>query len=286
MILKEFSCGKKRFLSLQCDNCQLIFERSYGINQHKIKFHFCTRACSQAARSTDGVLRPIMEATMRRKYGDDYQAKISAKIQSSTSPDKRRARTLKARKTIFERYGVNSAVEIPHVIRARESYQITPDVIAKRKATTFKRFGVESVLSLERVHALANTPNACHKRHATMRDNGSYFTSKPENNFYEFLCEKFGKDNVIRQFEINSWPIDFYVKSIDMYVQFDGEYWHGLNRSLEEILRFKTPRDKTIHCKYQIDRRQDVWFKSTNRRLIRITDKQFARGEVPNELKK
>ena len=69
-------------------------------------------------------------------------------------------------------------------------------------------------------------------------------------------------------------------------VQFDGEYWHGLNRSLEEILRFKTPRDKTIHCKYQIDRRQDEWFKSTNRRLIRIIDKQFARGEVPNELKK
>ena len=84
---------------------------------------------------------------------------------------------------------------------------------------------------------------------------------------------------------MNKWPIDFYVKDNDTYIQFDGEYWHGLDRPLDEIAKFKTPRDRTILRKYQIDREQVEWFRSTGKRLLRITDQQFARGDLPDELK-
>lgn len=155
--------------------------------------------------------------------------------------------------------------------------RVQPDVVAKQQATVLARFGVKSVLSLPEVHFLANTPEKCRQRHETMKRNGSYFNSKSEDAFYEWLVLQFG--NVERQVVVNKWPIDFYVKSIDTYVQFDGEYWHGLDRSLEEIMRFKTPRDRTILLKYQIDRRQDEWFHKNNLKLIRVTDKQFKAGQ-------
>lgn len=158
--------------------------------------------------------------------------------------------------------------------------RVRPDVVAKQQATVQARFGVKSVLALPEIHALANTPEKCRQRHETMRDNGSYFNSKSEDKFYDLLVVLYGLENVQRQFVINKWPIDFYVQTTDTYVQFDGEYWHGLDRPLTEIMKFKTPRDKTILRKHQIDREQDNWFRDNDKRLVRITDKQFQRGQL------
>lgn len=155
-----------------------------------------------------------------------------------------------------------------------------PEVIARRKAVTKERYGVESMLMLPEVRALANTPEKCRQRHETMKRNGSYFNSRSEDAFYGWLVGRFGEDDVERQVVVSKWPIDFHVKSIDTYVQFDGEYWHGLDRPLEEIMKFKTPRDQTIMRKFQIDREQDVWFAENSLRLIRVTDKQFKRREL------
>jgi hypothetical protein len=32
------------------------------------------------------------------------------------------------------------------------------------------------------------------------------------------------------------WPVDFYVKSINTYIQYDSEYWHGLDRSIDVMM--------------------------------------------------
>lgn len=117
-----------------------------------------------------------------------------------------------------------------------------------------------------------------------MKRNGSYFNSSSEHAFFAHLVCKFGQENVERQAVINKWPIDFYVKTIDAYVQFDGEYWHGLDRPLENIAKFATPRDKTILRKFQIDREQDVWFQTHHKTFIRVTDKQFQRNNYDNRL--
>lgn len=267
-----------RFLQLRCDHCKVEFEYPYSRGKSELRFHFCTRACSQAARGKEGVLRPIMEETMRRKMGDDWAKKISQKAQAASTPEQKKERAQKAKRTVIERYGANSAVQIPHVRAAADAVRGSPESVAKRKATTRVRFGVESVLSLPEVHALANTPEKCRQRHETMKRNGSYFNSKSEHAFYDWLVERFG--DVERQVVVNKWPIDFHVKSTDTYVQFDGAYWHGLDRSLDEIARFKTPRDRTILRKFQIDREQDAWFAENSMRLVRVIDKQFKQGKL------
>lgn len=69
----------------------------------------------------------------------------------------------------------------------------------------------------------------------------------------------------------------FYIPEIDTYVQFDGVYWHGLDRPLEEIAKYKTKRDVQIYKKWLSDREQDRWFKEQGMKLVRITDIQYLK---------
>lgn len=269
-----------RILQLCCDHCNIVFEIPYCKGKISRTFHFCKFACSQAARGNGGVLRPIMEETMRRKMGDDWAKQIRRKAHESQTSEQRKVWAQKAKQTVLERYGANSACQIPHVRKSCLEKGQTSEAKAKRKATTLAHFGVESVLSLPQIHHLANTPEACLKRHETMVRNGTYFTSRPEERCYELLCEKFGSDDVFRQVWMNRWPIDFYIESIDTYVQEDGVYLHGLNRPIELIAERRTEKDRQIHEKWLTDRRQDAWFLEKNKRLIRITDEQVKRGEI------
>ena len=86
----------------------------------------------------------------------------------------------------------------------------------------------------------------------------------------------FNINDIIRQITINGWSIDFYIISIDTYVQFDGTYWHGLNRSIEEIKEFKHPRDKDIFDTMQRDVLQNEWFKTHNLNLVRVIDNKTS----------
>lgn len=288
LLVERTVCGlngrPKRVFTLRCDQCGVEFEKPGNYNVHK-RHHICSRQCLNDAHGVNGILRPIMVQTMQQKMGDDWASQIGRKISAASTPAQFKARAQKAKQTVIERYGANSACQIPHVRQSCLTKGSSPEAIAKRKATNVERFGVESTLSLPEVHALANTPEKCQQRHETMKRNGSYFNSKQEHTFNDWLVSRFGATDVERQVVINTWPIDFYVKSIDTYVQFDGEYWHGLDRPLEQIMQFKTPRDRTIFRKYHIDREQDVWFTAFGKRLIRITNQQFARGDIPDELK-
>jgi hypothetical protein len=108
-----------------------------------------------------------------------------------------------------------------------------------------------------------------------MKLSGTYRKSKSEDQCYDLLCECFGADDVERQVRINDrWAIDFYIKSIDtyVYVQFDGVYWHGLDRPIELIAEHRTKRDVQIHKKWATDREQDAWFSERGMKLIRISD--------------
>lgn len=99
------------------------------------------------------------------------------------------------------------------------------------------------------------------------------WSSKAKARFSELLRERFGE--VKHQKWVNGWPIDFYIPSIDTYVQFDGVYWHGLDRPIEVIRASNLVRDKAIVKKWETDRVQDAWFTSNGLRLIRVTDVQF-----------
>lgn len=108
------------------------------------------------------------------------------------------------------------------------------------------------------------------KRIATMKANKSFGKSRLEDDFYAMLCTCF--EVVQRQVVVKSWAIDFYIPSIDTYVQYDGRYWHGLDRPLEVIAEHHTALDAGIHGTYIKDREQDRWFDAQGLKLLRVTD--------------
>lgn len=59
--------------------------------------------------------------------------------------------------------------------------------------------------------------------------NNSFMRSRPEDIIYKGLCEKFGLTDVVRQYRSERYPYhcDFYLKSLDLYIEFNGTWMHG-----------------------------------------------------------
>lgn len=53
--------------------------------------------------------------------------------------------------------------------------------------------------------------------------------SKEEQYIKTILINKFGKDNIITQYKSKEYPFncDFYIKSIDTYIEYQGSWTHG-----------------------------------------------------------
>ncbi len=108
-----------------------------------------------------------------------------------------------------------------------------------------------------------------------MKRNKTYGKSKVEDFTYNLLTEIFNEKEVERQHTINGWAIDFYIKCMKIYLQVDGIYWHGLDRSLDEIERSSNYRDSYILATRLKDENQNRWFVEQKLNLVRITDKQI-----------
>lgn len=106
-----------------------------------------------------------------------------------------------------------------------------------------------------------------------MKKNGTYHTSNAEEFMYAILLNNY--QHVVRQ---HKFPIgglsDFYISSIQTYVQVDGDYWHGFNRTIEEVELFVTPRDRQIFVTMNNDLKQNEFFASrqTDFCLFRISE--------------
>ncbi len=59
--------------------------------------------------------------------------------------------------------------------------------------------------------------------------NNTFNTSKPEELLYKYLIEKYGVQNIIRQYKEQRYPFmcDFYIKPIDTFVELNLHWTHG-----------------------------------------------------------
>jgi len=116
----------------------------------------------------------------------------------------------------------------------------------------------------------AHTPEAERKRHETLKRMGKLFSSKPEEHLHKLLIDRFGPEDVDHHIIVAGFRIDFYVKSINTYIQLDGAYWHGLQQPYDQLKG--TPK-----AKYDRDRRCDAYFTEVGVRLVRIIDTELAK---------
>ena len=145
-----------------------------------------------------------------------------------------------------------------------------PQFIAAAQEASMIKFGVLYPLQNKEVADMGRNREASNKKHETKKRNGNLSKSYEEDTLYEKLCNYFGVEDVERWKNINCWSIDLYVKSIDVHIQYDGVYWHGHDRTLEEIKLFKSPIDKIIYETMLRDIKQNTWFAEQGLKLIRV----------------
>ena len=71
--------------------------------------------------------------------------------------------------------------------------------------------------------------NNIEKNIHTKRKNGTFNTSSQEIIAHELICQKFTKNDVIWQYKSEKYPFlcDFYVKSLDLYIECNFSWTHG-----------------------------------------------------------
>ncbi len=106
------------------------------------------------------------------------------------------------------------------------------------------------------------------KGHAPLKNQRSML----ENVFYRLLNDVFV--DVRKQYRTNQkWPVDFYIRDIDTFIEFDGIFWHGKispQNKIDNDLRYIG-----VKRRIQIDLDENEWFKKNNLNFVRISDRDF-----------
>ena len=113
----------------------------------------------------------------------------------------------KAKQTNLQRYGV-------------DNYSKTSECKARYKQTCLNKYGVDNY---------SRTKNFLEKAYSTKKKNNSFNKSSFEENTYELLLTKFNKNDIKRQYKSKLYPFacDFYIKSLDLYIECNGIWTHG-----------------------------------------------------------
>lgn len=263
-----------------CDQCQILFSKTRKLSLNKL--HFCSNDCVKIARKKNGVLCNKQEKTNIAKFGSDRPMK------SELIKEKRR-------KTSLQRYGVDNPMKVSKfcdksICNMRSTFQTKygvehplqvkefadkahtkafetfskfnakspaqmPGADIKRQSTCFVRYGVS--------HHWKNNDIVKKSIKTKERRGINLFKStKIEQKIYDALQKLFPSDKIEHPKWFEGHPVDFYVSSIDTWIEHDGEFWHGLTKESKKY-------DWAIK-RFNRDRQQDEKFLTLKMKLIRI----------------
>lgn len=126
----------------------------------------------------------------------------------------------KIAKTVESRYGCS------HVTRSSKIRQKIQQTCLERYGS-ITPFGNKEVQ--EKIAEAFATGTPQQKCHDTKSLHGSHNISKDEDIIYKILLEYFSADNIERQYQTLKYPYpcDFYIKSLDLYIEYQGTWCHG-----------------------------------------------------------
>ena len=167
-----------------------------------------------------GIPQQKFKETCLERYGVLYPSQnreISNKIKAKWSTGEVQK---KVRQTSIERYGV-------------ENYTQTQEYKDKSKQTCLEKYGVENYTQTQEYKdkMKAQYDIIRDKVYQTKKENGTLLAhnSRQEEQIYELLLTKFSVEDIKRQYKSELYPFncDFYIKSLDLYIEFQGSWCHG-----------------------------------------------------------
>jgi len=177
-----------------------------------------------------------------------------------------------------ERYGVDFYTQTEeYKLRNKETWNNkTPEELQKFSDDIIARW---EKLSDEEWTVINN------KRNETNRTNKTCTKSHTEDQFYQYLCTIYPDNDVVRQVPLNGWAVDFHIKSLNLYVEFWGDYWHGRNETYESLMEKAILHESRIGkdgSQYRAiantikkDKEKALYFEENGLKLIHIWETDF-----------
>lgn len=299
MLLRRTTVDKHARYVFSCDACGAEMVRAR--KSRKNSLDVCSLEClsskrssidDQTYRSLDGSLRRM--GTMKKRYGG--AGTFAASTLSAA-----------ARRTMLDRYGslypqslsgTKAATVETNVLRYGHANNVhgscnvfvTPflseETQTKARRTVLERYG--NGCAANSGDAAKFDKKARYARaYETKRRTGKLKTSSQELIVRKALLNSWGAEGIIVHPFFNGWSFDMFIVSIRTFVQVDGTYWHGLDRSIEDIEASEKSIDKAIARKWYRDRDQNNWFANctTDERLVRLTDIEVDKNDLTALLK-
>lgn len=200
-----------------CPICGKLLKSSYH--------NFCSKECWLSPIGQQ-IYWQKYKTTCNKKYDCDFY------VQTNDFFNKRK-------KTFNEKYGVDWPQQLDYIKNKMKDTcnhryggngsSSSIEVQEKIKKTTLKNFGVECILNLPEVKEKAHSIKAINKRFDTYLKNHKHCKSKIEKNTHEYLIKKFGVNDVIKEYFSEKYPFhcDFYIISLDLYIELNGHQSHG-----------------------------------------------------------
>lgn len=166
-----------------------------------------------------------------------------------------------------ERYGVQNPEE-------HKKY------LERRRKTCLERYGVPEVMMNPEIAKKCNTMEKAKRCFKTRVEHGTTNTSKPEEDFYTWLCSKFDVSNIEREYvdeERYPWHCDFYLKDKDIFIELNLFFTHGghpfdskNSEDTQKLRLWESKAETSTFYKNAID----VWTK--------LDPKKFERAKINN----
>lgn len=255
--------------------------------------------------------------TRLKKYGDENYCNKEKVKETLRKTHKIRGKEIKekTRQTCLEKYN-NPTYNNPDKIRNtclekynKPSYSGTEECKEKVKQTCLERFGYEfafyspeikekiksSFLKRYGVDHPSKSRIIVNKMLDTKRRNKTFNTSELEEKIYQWLIEIFSIENVIRQYKEERYPFccDFYIKNLDVFIEVQGHWGHGLHpfdkNNLEDLALLEKWKDKSLESKYY-EKVINAWTvrdplkretaKKSNLKYLELFDNKITKDEL------
>lgn len=237
------------FLNGCSKECQIIY-RNLHSQQTCLKKYGCKSPRQNKEKNDE--INEKRRKTCLEKYGVDM-------------PNKSEIIKEKTKNTCLEKYGCEYVFQSEEVKEKIHQTCLTKyntdwtfqNDLAKQhqKETLMKKYGVEnSFLIPDVVESVKQRKNEIQqKRNVTKRKNKTFGTSIPENKSYNLLIDKFGLNNIIRQYysELYPYNCDFYIITLDLYIECNyfwthqGHFFDKNSESDISLLKILVERAKT-----------------------------------------
>ena len=143
---------------------------------------------------------------------------------NSISDEDRRERSLKISKAHTGKKRTEEAKESMRIAQSKVDHSKFAE---SGESTRFKKG--DSPWNKGKIGVQKCSKKTIEKRQNTMRERGTFNSSKQEDEYYLELCEQYGEENIIRQYKEERYPFscDFYIISEDLFIELNRCWTHG-----------------------------------------------------------